>query len=82
MNTGKFIPDDPHRHPLPVRIAIGSGLAIAIAALALICMGGLNSLGVWVTLLLVSVITATALGLWVADSVRHPATELDDGEPL
>jgi hypothetical protein len=78
---GKFIPDDPRRLPLPLRIAIGSGLALALAALALICMNVLKSLGVWVTLLLVSVLTATAAVLWIIDSVRHPATELDDGEP-
>jgi uncharacterized membrane protein YqjE len=77
----KFIPDEQRRRPLPLRIAIGSGLALAIAALAMICMNVLNSKGVWVTLLLVSVLTATAAVLWIIDSVRHPATELDDGEP-
>ena len=41
----------------------------------------LNSWGVWVTLLLVSAFTATTLGLWIVDAVRHPATELDIGEP-
>ena len=78
---GKFVPDDPRRLPLPLRIAIGSGLALAIAALALISMNVLKSLGVWVTLLLVSVFTATNLVLWIIDSIRHPAAELDDGEP-
>jgi uncharacterized membrane protein YqjE len=65
----------------PLRIAVGSGLALAIAALAMVCMNVLNSWGVWVTLLLVSAFTATALGLWIVDAVRHPATELDGGEP-
>jgi hypothetical protein len=40
----------------------------------------LNSWGVWVTLLLVSAFTATALVLWILDAVRHPATKLDDSD--
>jgi hypothetical protein len=78
---GKFIPDDPRRLPLPLRIAAGVGVALIIAALAMLFLNVLNSWGVWVTLLLVSAFTATALGLWIVDAVRHPATELDDGEP-
>jgi hypothetical protein len=78
---GKFIPDAPRRLPPPLRIAVGTGLALAIAALAMLFLNVLNSWGVWVTLLLVSAFTATALGLWIVDAVRHPATELDDGEP-
>jgi hypothetical protein len=78
---GKFIPDDPRRLPLPLRIAFGGGVALIIAALAMLSLNVLNSWGVWVTLLLVSALTATALGLWIVDSARHPATGLDDDEP-
>ena len=78
---GKFIPDDPRRLPPPLRIAVGTGVAVIIAVLAMLFLNVLNSWGVWVTLLLVSAFTAAALGLWIADAVRHPATELDDGEP-
>jgi len=77
---GKFIPDDPRRLPMPLRIAVGGGLALAIAALSLLFLNVLNSWGVWVTLTLVSAFTATALVLWIIDSVRHPATALDDGD--
>lgn len=77
---GKFIPGDPHRLPLPRRIAIGLGLGLAILVLAFVSMNMLESWGEWVTLLLVSVLTATALVLWIGDAVRHPATELDDHE--
>jgi hypothetical protein len=78
---GKFIPDDARRLPLPLRIAVGTGVAVIIAALAMLFLNVLNSWGVWVTLLLVSAFTATALGLWIVDAVRHPATEVDVGEP-
>jgi len=78
---GKFIPDDSRRLRPPLRIAVGAGVAVIIAALAMLFLNVLNSWGVWVTLLLVSAFTATALGLWIVDAVRHPATELDDGEP-
>jgi hypothetical protein len=77
---GKFIPDDPRRLRPPLRIAVGTGVAIIIAVLALLFLNLLNSWGVWVTLLLISAFTATALGLWIVDAVRHPATELDAGE--
>ena len=77
---GKFIPDDPGRLPLLLRIAIGSGLALVIAALAMLCLNVLNSWGVWVTLLIVSALTATAAAVWITDSVRYPAIELD-GDP-
>jgi hypothetical protein len=43
-------------------------------------MNVLKSKGEWVTLLLVSVITASALGLWVRDAIKHPATSIDDDE--
>jgi len=76
---GKFIPDDPHPLPLLVRIAIGIGVSLSIAVLAMLFVNVLNSWGVWVTLLIVSVFTASALGLWIRDAARHPATELDDG---
>jgi drug/metabolite transporter (DMT)-like permease len=78
---GKFIPDDPQPLPLMVRIAIGAGISLAIAVLAMLFLNVLNSWGVWVTLLIVSVFTATALGLWVRDAQRHPATKLDDEMP-
>jgi len=77
---GKFIPDDPQRLPLPGRIAIGVGVSLVIVVLAFVSMDVLNSWGVWVTLLLVSVFTATTVGLWIRDAVRHPATEPDDSE--
>ena len=82
MFHGKFIPDDPHPLPLPIRLLIGVGVAMGIAVLIMLSVNVLNSWGVWVTLLLVSVITASALLIWIRDSVRHPATSFDDeGEP-
>jgi len=78
---GKFIPDDPRRLPPALRIAVGTGVAVIIAVLAMLFLNVLNSWGVWVTLLLISAFTATALGLWIADAVRHPATEVDAGKP-
>jgi hypothetical protein len=80
MFHGKFIPNDPHRLPFAVRFVIGIGLGILLAILALISMNVLKSKGEWVTLLLVSVITASALGLWVRDAIKHPATSIDDDE--
>jgi hypothetical protein len=77
---GKFIPDDPQRLPLARRIALGIGISLAIPVLAMLFLNVLNSWGVWVTLLLVSAFTATALGVWIRDAVRHPATELDDAD--
>jgi hypothetical protein len=77
---GKFIPDDPHPLPLPVRIAIGTGISLVIAVLAMLFLNVLNSWGVWVTVLLVSVFTAGALSLWIRDAVLHPATRLDETE--
>jgi hypothetical protein len=79
---GKFIPDDPHPLPLPVRLLIGIGLAVGIFVILMLSVNVLNSWGVWVTLLLVSAITAGALLLWIRDALRHPATSFDDdGEP-
>jgi hypothetical protein len=79
---GRFIPDDPHPLPLPVRLLIGVGLGLGIAVLIMLSVNVLNSWGVWVTLLLISAITAGALLLWIRDAVKHPATSFDeDGEP-
>jgi hypothetical protein len=69
---GKFILSEPPSLPLGVRAAIGVGLGIVIVALAFISMDVLDSLGVWVTLLLVSVMTAAALVIWIRDSVKPP----------
>jgi predicted membrane channel-forming protein YqfA (hemolysin III family) len=77
---GKFIPDDPQPLPLVGRIAIGIGVSLAIAVLAMLFLNVLNSWGVWVTLLIVSVFTASALGLWIRDAARHPAAEPDDDQ--
>jgi 4-amino-4-deoxy-L-arabinose transferase-like glycosyltransferase len=73
-----FIPDDPHRLPRPLRVLLAAGLAIAILVLAFVCMNLLNSLGVWVTLLLVSVLTASAAGVWLWDA-RWRGPEPGDG---
>jgi hypothetical protein len=82
MFHGKFIPNDPHRLPLAVRVLIGIGLGLGIEVLIMLSVNVLNSWGVWVTLLLVSFITASALLIWIFDSVKHPATSFDDeGEP-
>jgi hypothetical protein len=67
---GKFIPSEPPSLPLGIRAAIGVGLGIVILALAFISMDVLDSLGVWVTLLLVSVMSAAALVIWIRDSVK------------
>ena len=77
---GKFIPDDPHPLPLPSRIAIFIGVAIVILVLAFISWNTLESWGEWVTLCLVSALTAGTAVVWFVDSRRHPATELDADE--
>jgi hypothetical protein len=59
------------------------GVGLGIAVLIMLSVNLLNSCGVWVTLLLVSVIAASALVLWIRDSVKYPATSFDnedDGE--
>jgi hypothetical protein len=79
---GTFIPNDPHPLPLPVRLLIGVGLGVGILIILMLSVNVLNSWGVWVTLLLVSVITAGALLLWIRDALKHPATTFDeDGKP-
>jgi hypothetical protein len=77
---GKFIPDDPHRLPLPLRLMIGVGLGLLILVLAFVSLNILNSWGVWVTFLLIGVMTATSLALWIRDAVLHPATMVDEAE--
>jgi uncharacterized membrane protein len=77
---GKFIPDDPHRLSLINRIALGIGVGLVIFVLAALCLNVLNSWGVWVTLLIISVLTATTLALWVRDALLHPATRVDNTE--
>ncbi len=61
-----------------VRLFIGVGVAVGIFVLFMLSVNVLNSWGVWVTLLLISVITASALALWVRDAIKHPATSFDD----
>ena len=73
----RFIPDDPDQLALPARLAVGIGLGVVTLAAAFICMNTLNSLGVWVTLLLVSVLTASAAVAWIWDTFRGP-TEGDE----
>jgi drug/metabolite transporter (DMT)-like permease len=77
---GKFIPDDPHRLPLPRRIAIFIGVALVIFVLEFISWNTLESWGEWVTLCLVSALTAGTAVVWFFDSRRHPATEFDADE--
>jgi hypothetical protein len=77
---GKFIPNDPHPLPLMCRIAIGIGVGLVIFIMAALCLNVLNSWGVWVTLLIISVFTATSLVLWVRDALLHPATAVDGTE--
>jgi len=69
--------------PLPPRrrLLVGTGVALAILVLAFVSMNILNSWGVWVTLLLVSLLTASALLLWIRDAVVYPATGTDEGDP-
>jgi drug/metabolite transporter (DMT)-like permease len=76
----KFIPDDPHPLPLPRRIAIIVGLTVLITVLAFISWNTLESWGEWVTLTLVSALTAGTAVVWFIDARRHPATELDADE--
>jgi hypothetical protein len=77
---GKFIPNDPHPLPLFGRIAIGIGVGLVIFVFAALCLNVLNSWGVWVTLLIVSLLTATSLVVWLCDALSHPATETDATE--
>ena len=77
---GKFIPNESHPLPLAVRLAIGVGVAVVIFVMFMLSVNVLNSWGVWVTLLLISVITASALGLWVRDALKYPATSSFDDD--
>jgi hypothetical protein len=77
---GKLIPNDPHPLPLTGRIAIGIGVGVVIFIMAALCLNVLNSWGVWVTLLIIAVFTATSVVLWIRDARLHPATAVDDTE--
>jgi hypothetical protein len=77
---GKFIPNDPHPLPLAARIAVGIGVGLVILIMAALCLNVLNSRGVWVTLLIISVFTATSLTLWVRDARLHPAMTVEGTE--
>jgi drug/metabolite transporter (DMT)-like permease len=77
---GKFIPDDPHPLPLPSRSAIFLGVALVILVLAFVSWNTLESWGEWVTLCLVSALTAGTAVVWFVDAGRRPATELDADE--
>ncbi len=78
MFHGKFIPNDPHPLPLVIRVLIGFGLAVVIFIILMLSVNVLQSWGEWVTVLLVSGISASGLALWIQDAVRHPATSLDE----
>lgn len=55
------------------RLARGLAVSLAILVLAFVSMNLLKSWGVWVTLLLVSLLTAAAAGTWAWDTlVRRP----------
>ena len=77
---GKFIPNDPHPLSLVGRIAIGIGVGLVIFVMAALSLNVLNSWGVWVTLLIISVFTATSLALWIRDARLHPESELDGAQ--
>jgi len=82
VTAGRFIPDDPGRLPLPARAALALGVALAVLVLAFVCMDVLDSWGVWVTLLLVSVLAASGAAAWAWDTFwRAPeAADLDPGD--
>ena len=48
--------------------------------MAALCLNVLNSWGVWVTLLIIALFTATSVALWVRDAILHPAAAVDDAE--
>ena len=75
---GRFIPNDPNPLPLPIRIAMGIGVGLLIFVAAAVSEDILNSWGVWVALLFISLFTFTTLVLAIRDARRHPATEQDE----
>jgi|SRR5580658_8038566 hypothetical protein len=75
---GRFIPDDPAESPLPLRLVVGVGIALVIGVLAMLCLNVLNSWGVWVTLLIISVLCASGLVVWLWDLNRDKDEDFEE----